>query len=96
MVAGEVIHVAFEGKAMHFFDIETEYNLLTDNQYHAEDDPETPIKSNEAESELPAETSPVEEPKAEEKAEEAKPEEASKEEAPAEEKKEEKEEAKKE
>ena len=96
MVAGEVIHVAFEGKAMHFFDIETEYNLLTDNQYHAEDDPETPIKSNEADSELPAETSPVEEPKAEEKAEEAKPEEASKEEAPAEEKKEEKEEAKKE
>ena len=96
MVAGEVIHVAFEGKAMHFFDIETEYNLLTDNQYHAEDDPETPIKSNEAESELPAETSPVEEPKAEEKAEEAKPVEASKEEAPAEEKKEEKEEAKKE
>ena len=81
MVAGEVIHVAFEGKAMHFFDIETEYNLLTDNQYHAEDDPETPIKSNEADSELPAETSPVEEPKAEEKAEEAKPEEASKEEA---------------
>ncbi len=96
MVAGEVIHVAFEGKAMHFFDIETEYNLLTDNQYHAEDDPETPIKSNEADSELPAETSPVEAPKAEEKAEEAKPEEASKEEAPAEEKKEEKEEAKKE
>ena len=96
MVAGEVIHVAFEGKAMHFFDIETEYNLLTDNQYHAEDDPETPIKSNEADSELPAETSPVEAPKAEEKVEEAKPEEASKEEAPAEEKKEEKEEAKKE
>ena len=87
MVAGQVIHVAFEGKAMHFFDIETEYNLLTDNQYHGEDDPETPIKSNEAESELPAEEELAkEEPKAEEP-EEAEAEEA-KEEEPVEEKKE--------
>ena len=38
MVAGNVINVTFEGKAMHFFDVESEYNLLTDNQYHADDD----------------------------------------------------------
>lgn len=52
MVSGNVINVTFEGKAMHFFDIETEYNLLTDNQYHGNDDPEAPIKSSEAESEV--------------------------------------------
>ena len=81
MVAGEVIYVAFEGKAMHFFDLETEYNLLTDNQYHGDDDPDTPIKSTEAESELsgdavteekPVEEAPAEEPKKEEAKEEKK------------------------
>ncbi len=56
MVSGTVIYVAFEGKAMHFFDLETEYNLLTDNQYHGNDDPDAPIKSNEAESEPQEET----------------------------------------
>ncbi len=78
MVSGTVINVTFEGKAMHFFDIETEYNLLTDNQYHGNDDPEAPIKSDEAKDELhpennesaPAEEEkPIEEsPKAEEEA----------------------------
>ncbi len=75
MVSGSVINVTFEGKAMHFFDIETEYNLLTDNQYHGNDDPESAIKSNEAaeevslaaEEEKPAaEETHVEEAKAEE------------------------------
>lgn len=75
MVSGNVIDVTFEGKAMHFFDIETEYNLLTDNQYHGNDDPEAPIKSNEAESELPGEA-PVEEAPKEETQEEQPVEEA--------------------
>ena len=48
MVSGQVIRVNFEGKAMHFFDLKTEYNLLTDNQYHGNDDPEETIKSDEA------------------------------------------------
>lgn len=79
MVSGEKIYVAFEGKAMHFFDIDTEYNLLTDNQYHGNDDPDAPIKSNEAVSEpspvveeKPAEEAPVVEEKAEEAKEENK------------------------
>lgn len=46
MVSGEVINIAFEGKAMHFFSQKTEYNLLTDNQYLADKEPlnETPVK----------------------------------------------------
>ena len=75
MVSGGVIRVTFEGKAMHFFDIETEYNLLTDNQYHGNDDPEVAIKSDEAKEEVSLqvepqseEEKPVEEPEnAEEK-----------------------------
>ena len=69
MVSGNVINVTFEGKAMHFFDIETEYNLLTDNQYHGNDDPEAPIKSSEAESEVSTQ-SEAEEAEAQEAAEE--------------------------
>ena len=69
MVSGNVINVTFEGKAMHFFDIETEYNLLTDNQYHGNDDPEAPIKSSEAESEVSTQ-SKAEEAEAQEAAEE--------------------------
>ena len=69
MVSGNVINVTFEGKAMHFFDIETEYNLLTDNQYHGNDDPEAPIKSSEAESEVSTQ-SKAEKAEAEEAAEE--------------------------
>ena len=69
MVSGNVINVTFEGKAMHFFDIETEYNLLTDNQYHGNDDPEAPIKSSEAESEVSTQ-SEAEKAEAEEAAEE--------------------------
>lgn len=69
MVSGNVINVTFEGKAMHFFDIETEYNLLTDNQYHGNDDPEAPIKSSEAESEVSSQ-SEAEEAEAQEAAEE--------------------------
>ena len=69
MVSGNVINVTFEGKAMHFFDIETEYNLLTDNQYHGNDDPEAPIKSSEAESEASTQ-SEAEEAEAQEAAEE--------------------------
>lgn len=63
MVSGTVINVTFEGKAMHFFDIETEYNLLTDNQYHGNDDPEETIKSHEADEEVPSveEVAPKEE-----------------------------------
>ncbi len=81
MVAGTVINVTFEGKAMHFFDIETEYNLLTDNQYHGNDDPEAPIKSDEAKDELhgdevkeeaPVEEAPKEDAPAEESVEETK------------------------
>lgn len=46
MVSGEVINIAFEGKAMHFFSQTTEYNLLTDNQYLADKEPinESPAK----------------------------------------------------
>ena len=69
MVSGGVIRVTFEGKAMHFFDIETEYNLLTDNQYHGNDDPEVAIKSDEAKEDVSLqvepqidEEKPVEEP----------------------------------
>lgn len=69
MVSGNVINVTFEGKAMHFFDIETEYNLLTDNQYHGNDDPEAPIKSSEAESEVSTQ-SEAEEAEAQEASEE--------------------------
>ncbi len=39
MVAGEKINICFESKAMHFFSMETEYNLLTDNQYLADKEP---------------------------------------------------------
>ena len=81
MVSGGVIRVTFEGKAMHFFDIETEYNLLTDNQYHGNDDPEVAIKSDEAKEEVPLQVE--EAPKEENPAEEAAPQ--AEEETPAEE-----------
>ena len=67
MVMGQVINIAFEGKAMHFFSMKTEYNLLTDNQYTADKEP--------LEEEKPAEEEPKEEKEpaeAEEKVEEAK------------------------
>ena len=84
MVSGSVINVTFEGKAMHFFDLETEYNLLTDNQYHGNDDPEVAIKSDEAKEEVSIEAAPVEEAPVEEAKEEV-PAEEKEAEAPAEE-----------
>ena len=67
MVMGEKINIAFEGKAMHFFSIENEYNLLTDNQYHADDGEAEPKAEHEEEEELPleAEEKPAEEAKEE-------------------------------
>lgn len=66
MVSGEVINIAFEGKAMHFFSQKTEYNLLTDNQYLADKEPlnETPVKEK-AEEESHQEEQPSEEVKEE-------------------------------
>ena len=81
MVSGGVIRVTFEGKAMHFFDIETEYNLLTDNQYHGNDDPEVAIKSDEAKEEVSLQV----EPQAEEEKPVEEPENATEKEQPAEE-----------
>ncbi len=58
MVSGEVINIAFEGKAMHFFSQATEYNLLIDNQYLADKEPlnNSPVKE-EAEEEIHQEES---------------------------------------
>ena len=67
MVMGNKINIIFEGKAMHFFSTENEYNLLTDNQYHANDDAgkevneETPVEETPAEAQV--EETPVEEEK---------------------------------
>ena len=61
MVSGEVINIAFEGKAMHFFSMKTEYNLLTDNQYTADKEPLEEEKPAEA----PQAAEPQEEPAAE-------------------------------
>ena len=67
MVMGNTINVTFEGKAMHFFDLDTEYNLLTDNQYHANDEGEAPLpKAEHEEEEAPLEEAPVEEKPVEE------------------------------
>ena len=89
MVMGSKINITFEGKAMHFFDVENERNLLVDEIYgpdavalelEAEKAGEQPVEQAEPQEEKPAEEAKVEEPAPEEKveekpAEEAKPEE---------------------
>ena len=54
MVMGEVIYIAFEGKAMHFCSTVNEYNVLTDNQYIANDNALEELKEAEEAPEEPA------------------------------------------
>ena len=80
MVMGSKISITFEGKAMHFFDVDNERNLLVDEIYGPEAmqlelEAEAKAKAEESKEEAPVEEPAKEEPKAEEKpAEEAKPE----------------------
>ena len=68
MVMGEEINILFESKALHFFNVETERNLIVDHFYEAHDEkePEVPVEEKKEEPEVPVEEKPAEEPVKEE------------------------------